>query len=108
MQTRKRWASHASDTYVKISYAPRLIELDLTQEIDDDGVKARVKDNALTLTLPKKRQGCGGALVIEKGSLSKPEVLKRRADARDRRARRRNRRLRNAPRTENRKWIAML
>ena len=45
---------YASDTYVKISYAPRLFELDLIQEIDDDGVKARVKDNALTLTLPKK------------------------------------------------------
>ena len=29
--------------------------------------------------------GLWGALVIEKGSLSKPEVLKRRADARDRR-----------------------
>ena len=76
---------YASDTYVKISYAPRLIELDLVQEIDDDGVKARVKDNALTLTLPKKTTGLWGALVIEKGSLSKPEVLKRRADARDRR-----------------------
>ena len=76
--------AYASDTYVKISYAPRLIELDLIQEIDDDGVKARVKDNALTLTLSRRRQGCG-ALVIEKGSLSKPEVLKRRADARDRR-----------------------
>ena len=48
-------------------------------------MKARVKDNALTLTLPKKTTGLWGALVIEKGSLSKPEVLKRRADARDRR-----------------------
>lgn len=76
---------YASDTYVKVSYAPRLIELDLVGEIDDDKVKARVKDNALTLTLPKKTPGLWGALVLEKGSLAKPEILQRRNDARDRR-----------------------
>ena len=98
---------YASDTYVKISYAPRLIELDLIQEIDDDGVKARVKDNALTLTLPKKTTGLWGALVIEKGSLSKPEVLKRRADARDRRTKK-EQALAERAKDGSRKWIEML
>ena len=54
---------YASDTYVKISYAPRLIELDLVQEIDDDGVNTQ---NLYISELAREhlRRGCEAVGII--------------------------------------------
>jgi hypothetical protein len=61
----------AADVYCKISYPPRLIELDLLHPVDEDAAQAKIKDGVLTLTLPKKQPETWGALVCGKGTLTK-------------------------------------
>ncbi|KAH8095479.1 hypothetical protein JL720_2780 [Aureococcus anophagefferens] len=56
---------YAADVYAKVSYPPRLVELDLINEVDEDGAVAKIKDGHLTLSLPKKQPGeTWGALEI--------------------------------------------
>lgn len=78
---------YAADVYVKISYPPRLIELDLVREVDEDGCKAKIKDGTLTLTLPKKACETWGALVVDAKAAdwTKPKIRARRAEATERR-----------------------
>ncbi|KAJ1456273.1 hypothetical protein M885DRAFT_517720 [Pelagophyceae sp. CCMP2097] len=75
----------AADVYCKISYPPRLIELDLLHPVDEDAAQAKIKDGVLTLTLPKKQPETWGALVCGKGTLTKAEVSSRRLEATARR-----------------------
>lgn len=74
---------YASDTYVKISYAPRLVELDLESEIDDVLARARIKSGVLVLRLPKKSPSEWPRLVVE---ATKEDREARRAAARARRS----------------------
>ncbi|KAJ8603999.1 hypothetical protein CTAYLR_003337 [Chrysophaeum taylorii] len=76
---------YAADVYVKISYPPCLIELDLFGEIRDLEVTAKIKKGQLTLVLPKVEPGVWGQLCVE---ADKAEVMKHRAVARERRQKR--------------------
>ena len=78
---------YCADLYAKISYPPRLVELDLLHEVDADGARARIKDGYLTLSVPKAAPGpTWGALVLDRKQFSKAVLVARREDARDRRA----------------------
>ena len=78
---------YAADVYAKVSYPPRLVELDLINEVDEDGAVAKIKDGHLTLSLPKKQPGeTWGALVLDRKQHQKRELLDRRAEAKARRS----------------------
>ena len=73
------------DVYVKISYAPRLVEIDLAFEVTAEGSRCRIKDGVLLLTVPKVRPGKWGKVVLLPGvDLEKKEVIARRSGARTR------------------------
>lgn len=70
----------SSPSYVKISFAPYLIELDLLHDVNDSGAVARIKNGELTLSLPKAVAGKWGRLCVE--NMSKTELIARRSEAR--------------------------
>ncbi|KAH8059297.1 hypothetical protein JL720_13857 [Aureococcus anophagefferens] len=69
---------YAADVYAKVSYPPRLVELDLINEVDEDGAVAKIKDGHLTLSLPKKQPGETWGASSSTASSSKSELLERR------------------------------
>mmetsp|Transcript_11117 Transcript_11117/g.15310 ORF Transcript_11117/g.15310 Transcript_11117/m.15310 type:complete len:566 (+) Transcript_11117:43-1740(+) len=74
-----------SEVYIKISYPPRLVELDLIKKVNVDEKKYRIKDGQLTLSVGKAIKGeKWGRLIFEVGKdMSKSELLARRQAARE-------------------------